>query len=176
MDLQALATAVADQPTSWRLAQAVDGIDTVIRDLRNYVFGLGPGILADRQLDRALRDLAHDFAQRTGVIPSVAIDPDVAARLGGAAASEVVQLAREALSNVARHAQADACELVLRRDAGEAVLEVADDGRGLSRAEVPHPGHGLSNMHARAGALGGVLLLDQGLEGRGLAVQVRLPL
>jgi signal transduction histidine kinase len=176
MDLQALATAVADQPTSRRLVQAVDGIDTVIRDLRNYVFGLGPGILADRQLDRALRDLAHEFAQRTGVTPTVDIDPDVAARLGGAAASDVVQLAREALSNVARHAQADTCHLELRREAGTAILEVADDGCGMSPAEVPGTGQGLSNMRARAGALGGVLVLDHGLAGRGLALRVLVPL
>jgi signal transduction histidine kinase len=176
MDLQALATAVEDQPTSRRLAQAVDGIDTVIRDLRNYVFGLRPGILADRQLDRALRDLASDFAQRTGITPSVDIDADVAARLGGAAASDVVQLAREALSNVARHAQAGACRLALHHQAGHAVLEVADDGRGMVAGEVPSTGQGLSNMQARAGALGGVLLLDHGLAGRGLALRVLVPL
>jgi len=177
MDLQALATAIEDPRTSRRLVQAVDGIDTVIRDLRNYVFGLRPGILADRQLDRALRDLATDFAQRTGITPRVDIDADVAARLGGAAASDLVQLAREALSNVARHAKADACHLALRREAESAVLEVADDGCGMGGgADVPSTGQGLSNMHARAGALGGVLLLDHGLAGRGLALRVVVPL
>lgn len=136
---------------------------------------LGPGILADRQLERALRDLASDFAQRTGIIPSVDIDPEVAARLGGAAASEVVQLAREALSNVARHAQAAACHLELRRQANVAVLEVADDGRGISGAEVRGTGQGLSNIQARADALGGVLRLERGLAGRGVALRVLVP-
>ena len=57
MDLQALATSIDDPPTSQRLANAVDGVDGVIRDLRNYVFGQRPGILADRHVDRALREL-----------------------------------------------------------------------------------------------------------------------
>src|SRR4029079_12244713 len=106
MDVQALATATDVALTSRRLDRAVEGIDSVIRDLRNYVFGQRPGILADRQLDRALHDLATDFGQRAALVAQLEIDPAIAARLGGATAIAVVQIAREALSNVARHAAA----------------------------------------------------------------------
>ncbi len=174
LDLQALA-ALADPATGGRLGRAVEGIDGVIRDLRNHVFGLRPGILADRQLDRALRELGADFAGRTGIAPTVEIDAGVAARLGGAAAADVVQIAREALANVARHAQAGACRLALRPEGGWAVLEVADDGRGLPPA-AEGSGRGLGNVRARAAVLGGLVAFGEGLAGRGTLVRVALPL
>jgi signal transduction histidine kinase len=175
LDLQALAAALDDPITAGRLARAVEGIDGVIRDLRNHVFGLRPGILADRQLDRALRELGDDFARRTGIAPTIEIDAAVAARLGGAAAADVVQIAREALANVARHAQAGACRLTLRPETGRAVLEVADDGRGLPPA-AEGSGRGLGNVRARAAVLGGAVAFGEGLAGRGTLVRVALPL
>ena len=76
------------------------GIDRAIRDLRNYIFGLRPGILADRQLDQALqRARAREFQERTDVLTIVDVDESVAAELASRAA-DVVQLVREALSNV----------------------------------------------------------------------------
>ena len=80
-----------------------------------------------------------EFAQRTGITPAVEIDADVAARLAGATATDVVQIAREALSNVARHARANACRLTLRRENENAILEVSDDGRGVD-PESGRPG------------------------------------
>ncbi len=59
--------------------------------------------------------------------------PAVAAELTGRAA-DVVQLAREALSNVSRHAEAATCRVSLYRDEGGVVLEVDDDGRGFDPA------------------------------------------
>jgi hypothetical protein len=119
--------------------------------------------------------LEADFAARTGIRPTVEIDAGVAARLGGAAAADVVQIAREALANVARHAQAGACRLALRAEGGRAVLEVADDGRGLQPAAEGR-GRGLGNVRARAAALGGVVAIGEGLAGRGTRVRVTLPL
>jgi signal transduction histidine kinase len=175
MDLQALASALDDPTTYGRLSQAVDGIDSVIHDLRKYVFGLRPGILADRQVDRALRELAADFAQRTGITPALEIDVHIAARLVGAAATDVVQIAREALSNVARHAQATMCHVALRREDGAAVLEVSDDGSGVGTDLGQTSGQGLGNMRARAAARGGVLIVTEGLQGRGTGLRAIVP-
>jgi signal transduction histidine kinase len=46
----------------------VDGIDAAIRDLRNYIFGLRPGLLADRELEGALRGLADELRLTAGEI------------------------------------------------------------------------------------------------------------
>src|SRR4029077_20052871 len=105
MSLQGTALMAQNPELSVRIERAVEELDHVIRDLRNYIFGLRPGILADRQLDQALRDLGKDMTLRSREIVDVEVDAALAAHLS-ASSVDVVQLTREALSNVARHAKA----------------------------------------------------------------------
>ena len=105
MGLEGAASLSGDAATAGRIEEAVAEIDRVILDLRNYIFGLRPGILADNRLDEALRQLAEEFAQRSGVVAATRIDENVAFELASCA-SDVVQMAREALSNIERHANA----------------------------------------------------------------------
>ena len=114
MSLQGAAALAQDEGITIRIEGAVEDIDGAIRDLRNYIFGLRPGILADRQLDQALRELGAEFEQRSGVVTVVDIDAGIAAELASIA-SDVVQVTREALSNVGRHAEATTCRVSLRR-------------------------------------------------------------
>ncbi|HXF37634.1 MAG TPA: GAF domain-containing sensor histidine kinase, partial [Actinomycetota bacterium] len=174
MGLEAAAALSSDAEVSKRIEGAVEELDRVIRDLRNYIFGLRPGILADRQLDQALRDLAEGFQERSGVITVVDVDPEIAAELSTKAAG-VVQMAREALSNVGRHAEATTCRLSLRRDGHRAVLEIDDDGRGFDPAAARTGGQGLGNLRDRARALGGDASVES-VPGEGTTVRVRLPL
>lgn len=173
MNLQALATMSGDPPTALRLGSAVDDVDRAIRDLRNYIFGLRPGILADRQLDQALTDLAGEFGARTAVVTVVDIDASLAADLSPRAA-DIVQLVREALSNVGRHGEATTCRVSLRREAADAVLEIDDDGLGFD-VDLTTWGMGLQNLRNRAGSLGGTFLIES-TPGEGTTVRVRLPL
>src|SRR5207247_347186 len=113
MNLQATEAKAGDpEAVRARISGAVDSIDVAIRDLRNYIFGLRPGILADRQLDQALHQLADEFQEKSGVVTAVEIDERVAAQFGNSA-TQLVQVTREALSNVARHAQATTCRVSL---------------------------------------------------------------
>ena len=79
MSLQGAAALAQDENITVRIEGAVEDIDGAIRDLRNYIFGLRPGILADRQLDQALRELGAEFEQRSGVVTVVDIDAGIAA-------------------------------------------------------------------------------------------------
>jgi signal transduction histidine kinase len=173
MGLQGAAMLARDTELAGRISGAVEELDRVIRDLRNYIFGLRPGILADRQLDQALRRLVEEFAQRTGVVAVAEIDPDAAAELAGRA-GDVVQLAREALSNVSRHAAATTCRISLRRGDGDLVLEIDDDGRGFDPDQVAGTGHGLGNLRGRAAALGGRAEISS-VPGQGTTVRVTIP-
>ena len=173
MSLQGAGAVAADPEVARRIEGAVDEIDRAIRDLRNYIFGLRPGILADRQLDQALRELAEEFGARSQILAVVEIDQEVAAELAPRA-SDVIQLTREALSNVARHAEATSCRVALRRHPVGAVLVIDDDGTGFDPAAAP-AGMGLRNLGDRAGALGGALEIESGA-GEGTTVSVTLPL
>ena len=106
MSLQGLAAMSPDPETARRLEAAVEDVDHAIRDLRNYIFGLRPGVLADRQLDQALQQLGQEFADRTGIVTVVEVNEQVASELASRAA-DIVQIVREALSNVGRHARGD---------------------------------------------------------------------
>jgi signal transduction histidine kinase len=156
------------------IEQAVAELDGVIRDLRNYVFGLRPLILAQRQLDQALEELVRELESKTSVKALTDIDHLVAAGLA-AAATDVIQLARESLSNVGRHSRARTCWLSLRRDGTAAVLEVRDDGRGFNAQDLDGAGRGLVNLRERAAALGGTVTIDTA-PSRGTSVRIALPI
>jgi signal transduction histidine kinase len=172
MGLQGTAAMSEDQELARRIEGATEEIDRTIRDLRNYIFGLRPGILADRQLDHALRQLAAEFQDRTEVLTIVEVDGAVAAELTSRAA-DVVQIVREALSNVGRHAEATSCRVSLRRTDGGAELEIDDDGRGFD-PEAPSSGMGMRNLRERVTALGGVLAVES-VAGQGTTIRALLP-
>src|SRR6266545_1643782 len=148
MGLEATGSMSGDEEVRRRVGSAVTEIDRVIRDLRNYIFGLRPGLLADRELDEALHHLAQDVQEKTGITVVVDIDPRAASQLAGKA-GDVLQIAREALSNAGRHSGAETCRVRLGLDEHGAVLEIEDDGKGFEEAAV-REGQGVPNLRARA--------------------------
>jgi signal transduction histidine kinase len=174
MGLQGAAMLAQDREMAGRLEGAVGELDRVIRDLRNYIFGLRPGILVDRQLDQALRELVEDFGSKTGVTTVLDVDADVASEVAWRA-GDLVQMTREALSNVGRHAGATTCRVSLHRRGDAAVLEVDDDGRGFDTRAARDTGHGLSNLEGRAAELGGELEIHSEAA-EGTTVRVTVPI
>jgi signal transduction histidine kinase len=155
MGLQGTALGAGSPEVAARIEAAVGELDRVIRDLRNYIFGLRPGILADRQLDQALRQLGDEVTSRTGVTVLVSVDAETAAALSPQS-HEIVQLTREALSNVTRHARARTASVTLVRRKSNAILTIEDDGVGFNASDRSF-GNGLRNMRQRALGLGGEL-------------------
>jgi signal transduction histidine kinase len=171
MNLQGTALMSGSPETAARLEKAVGELDNVIRDLRNYIFGLRPGILADRQLDQALRTLGEEV-QAPGLKVAVEVDVHLAANLSGRS-HEIVQLTREALSNVARHANATRSSVTLVRAGRGAVLTIEDDGSGFDPRR-DSDGNGLRNMRERVSALGGRLRISS-KRGLGTSLQFTFP-
>jgi len=172
MGLEGTALMAGNADTTARIERAVEELDRVIRDLRNYIFGLRPGILADRQLDQALRDLGEQMESRSREKVDVSIDAALAAALWNRSA-DIVQLTREALSNVARHANATRASVRLEREGAQAVLTVEDDGIGIKSGSNSH-GNGLRNMRERAASLGGSLDV-QSQAGGGTTLRIVFP-
>jgi PAS domain S-box-containing protein len=171
MNLQATATIAGPGELQQRLEGAVTELDRAIRDLRNYIFGLRPGILADRQLNQVIVQLAADVEEKAGISVAVEIDPRLASELS-AVAGDIVQLVRESLSNVARHSEASTCRVSLLSVNGIAVLAIEDDGRGFDETAQTQ-GQGLGNLRDRAAKLGGSLAIASGAGGT--LVEVTLP-
>ncbi len=172
MGLQGTAALAVSPSTAQRIETAVEELDKVIRDLRNYIFGLRPGILADRQLDQALQVLGEEMQSRAHASVEVHVDEALAASLS-ARSTDIVQLTREALSNVARHAQARRAKVTLSRKGSKAALTIEDDGIGFD-PKGDFPGNGMRNLRVRAAALGGTLDITSG-PGRGTRLRVTFP-
>jgi signal transduction histidine kinase len=173
MGLQGTALVAGSPELSARIEGAVSELDRVIRDLRNYIFGLRPGILADRSLDQALRALGEEVQERSHVNVAVEVDQRAASLLS-AQSHDVVQLTREALSNVVRHAKARHAWVRLGAADGRAVLTVEDDGVGF-KARTSSPGSGLKNMRGRAAGLRGDMRIT-GRDGKGTRLRITIPL
>ncbi|TMC48442.1 MAG: GAF domain-containing sensor histidine kinase [Chloroflexi bacterium] len=173
LGLQGTAALIAEPKLATRVQDAVNELDHVIGDLRNYIFGLRPGVLVDGRIGEALLQLGHDFEARTGVVTVVDVDASLEEPLAPHA-TDVVQLAREALSNVGRHAGAMTCRVSLRRQDGRAILEIDDDGSGFDVSSA-RPGLGLGNLRQRAAGMGGELEI-QSTPADGTAVRVSVPL
>jgi signal transduction histidine kinase len=146
--------------------QARDGLGQVraiVRDLRPAVLDdLGLAAALEEQVDALRRgglDARLDVPEALGKLPAA---PEVAA----------YRIAREAMSNVVRHARARSCTVTLRLQDGALCVEIRDDGRGM-RAGAPR-GVGLESMAARADELGGTFAVTSG--GDGTSVEARLPL
>lgn len=173
MGLQGTALIAKSPDVTARIDKAVEELDRVIRDLRNYIFGLRPGILADRQLVQALRALAEEAESRSQTKVDVEVDAEVAADLT-ARSMEIVQLTREALSNVTRHARGTQAAVRLVRRGSDAVLSIEDNGVGFD-PKMADSGLGIGNMRARALNLGGSLeVMSKPREGTRL--EVKFPL
>ena len=141
-----------------RVDAAIDALNAVIRDIRNFIFGLRPVLLESGSLADGVEHLATELRRNGGVAVTVAVD-DPGERLAALpieTVAELLAVVRETLSNVARHARADTASVMLRTGDGRLRLEIADDGRGFDAGRGAERGHhGLANMRARIEALGG---------------------
>jgi signal transduction histidine kinase len=154
--------------------RAIDTLNRAIADLRQFVVGLRPETIDQTDFTGLLAALVDQVRQNNVVEVELEV-PDHRIDLPAHARSELLQIAREALSNIARHAHATTARITVRREDDRLLLEVADDGVGFDTSSAVPRGHlGLSNMRARAGALGGALEVGSG--GPGTTIIVTVPL
>lgn len=146
------------EPAGRRIDEAIDGLNAVIRDLRSYILDLQPSRISADGLYEALGTLAREFKANTLMDLDLQLERELAERFGQESSAAIFHIAREALANVAKHAHATRAWLSLRQGDGEVLMQVIDNGQGFDFADTDaRIGHGLSNMHERAVAVGGDL-------------------
>lgn len=155
-----------------RLDQMRAGLNTTIRDVRDYIVGLAPENLRRAGFAQALTTAITELAGDRDANLEISVDDEAAAMLQPEQAIEALQIAREAVSNALRHGRADTITLRLARNDREVSLLVEDNGSGFDPARGGS-GHGLGNMRARAATLGAVLNITSA-PGRGTRVLATL--
>jgi len=145
-----------DPQASQRALTMCGLIDKNIEDVRGMAFRLRPGVLDDLGLVDALDWYTADFERRTEI--TCVFEYDKIPRIGETVATAAYRIAQEALTNVARHAEADRVDVKLKAQNGLLILAVADDGRGFNSGELSDAeGLGVAGMRERAGLVDGVL-------------------
>jgi signal transduction histidine kinase len=163
---------------SARVQAAVDDLDLTIKHIRSAIFGLASTAGQDRTGVRSrVLDVVGEASRVLGFEPTVLFDGQVDAVTPEPVAVDALATLREALSNVARHAQASRVDVVVAVDAdggGELCLRVTDDGVGPPSPDQPR-GHGLDNMAQRARRRGGSFTLGPA-DPRGTELEWRVPI
>jgi len=142
-----------------------------LEEVRRIARRLRPEALDDLGLASALRVLGERVGEQAGLHVDVHVQPGL--EFDEQAELVVFRVAQEALTNVARHAEAANVELALEQRAGDTVLTVTDDGRGLAPGTLPSAG-GIRGMRERAMLIGAAITIDTPADG-GTRVQLTVP-
>ncbi|MFN0079629.1 MAG: PAS domain S-box protein [Prosthecobacter sp.] len=158
-----------------RAVAASELADATIATVQKIAAELRPGTLDHLGLEAALNQEARRFRERSGVRCVVVIAESLPA-LPPETAGELYYICQEALTNVARHAQATSVVIGLKTDGGDMLLELRDDGVGMAGAELNAPHSlGLLGMRERAAQCGGTITFTRNVP-QGTRVAVRVPL
>ncbi|MCS7324714.1 MAG: sensor histidine kinase [Anaerolineae bacterium] len=147
-------------------------------EIRNYIYDLRASTAGDADLARGLLDIVAEFRMRVAFPVEWRAEGCTGLRLSPEQRQHIYQIAREALSNIARHANATRATVTLacsNRDGAHLLkLEISDNGKGIG-SSVSQEGRGLSNMRERAALLGARLDVESAL-GEGTRVVLTLAL
>jgi signal transduction histidine kinase len=168
--------AVEEAPDEASRAAAVEQVRAqvleTLQDVRRLAVELRPKALDDYGLVAAIERLVQTFAEQVGI--RVEFEPNLP---GGRLATEVetalYRMVQEALTNIAKHAQAGEVSIVLTRSADAVSAIVEDDGRGFDTREA-REGMGLDGMRERLGLLDGKLKIESG-PGKGTTLVAEVP-
>ena len=165
----------ADQPQLVDKANYVDSlVDRTIEAVHRISLDLRPPML-DFGIVAALEWQVKEFESQVG-IACVFVTHDVDIDLSPDHAIALFRIFQEALTNIAKHAEASRVDIALRRDGSQLVLTIVDNGNGIAAADRRKPGSfGLRSMSERARALGGTMTLSRA-PGGGTMVAINIEL
>jgi signal transduction histidine kinase len=159
--------------TQDRLHRAVSDIDDTIRSIRSAIFTLETRAEASTGLRSCALDVAAEAAPGLGFEPAVSFDGPVDTLANEEITDSLVAVLREALSNVAQHADASSVTVAVTAH-DDITLVVTDDGSGAA-SFAREGGHGVANLHERARLLGGDASIES-LAPHGTRVRWTVPL
>ena len=177
--VEEIETESVDEAQREELAKIRNGIRQVIGSLRQLCTDLRPPTIDNHGLSGAIRSLAHQWSEQSGVPVELEIDPGLG-RLPEPIELSVFRIIQEGLSNVRKHAVATRVSLTLRRThTASLVVRLADNGHGMHApvdlaflSEQKH--YGLVGISERVSLLGGTLQLASPPSG-GLELQIEIP-
>jgi signal transduction histidine kinase len=162
------------QAARQRIEQAVNDLNSTIRDIRAYILDLRPRKLHEENLVDGLHRLIAEFRANT-LIEVTLQSPPQEVRLPQPQALALFHICQEALANVGKHSHARHVNVALWRTDERVLLEISDNGHGFDLNNMKLTlGHGLSNMQTRVRNAGGDLEITSDV-GEGTTILVWVP-
>lgn len=155
------------------LKKSIDQLNQVIADIRSYIFRLRPGVLADTDLAGAVGALLQELRVNSLMRVELNEEPGACRGLSEDQTGALFLVAREALTNARKHAQASRVSARLEKRDGAFRMTIVDDGEGFDPAQA-NSGQGLKNMRERLERLGGSFAV-QSEPGKGSEIVIELP-
>jgi PAS domain S-box-containing protein len=164
----------SDPKIAERALAMCDLIDKTIKDVRSIAIRLRPGVLDDLGLVDALEWLTSDFENRSGI--TCVFEHTAVPELNETVSTAAYRICQEAITNVARYAEASRVSVVLKADMNMLSLSVRDDGQGFDTSRLSEfEGVGIAGMRERAALAGGNLeVLSE--KGKGCHVRFKVPI
>ncbi len=175
MDFLGLLKATSHTPAVEPICARILGtLESTVSAVQRISSELRPSVLDDLGLVAALEQEARLFEERSGIECEVSVIgavPDDTETV-----TTIYRIAQEALTNIVRHSNAARAELRLRQQGEDFLLEICDDGRGVTDEELGDPfSIGLIGIRERAELIDGTVRIE-GMAGGGTIVSARLPL
>ncbi len=149
-----------------------------LSNMRHLITELRPALLDDMGLPAALRHYTENFSSLTDIETTLTIGQNHA-RLPGEIETIMFRITQEALTNVARHAQASHAWIDLRCQSNHAILQIKDDGRGFDSKtilnEKKQAGWGLMGIQERVKLADGTAQIQSEI-GKGTTLLVKIPI
>jgi signal transduction histidine kinase len=159
-----------------KLEQAIEGLNSTIRDIRTYIMDLRPRQFRGENLKDSLQRLIDETRANTHLEVILVGPEDGELILPTLIATALFHICQEALANIAKHAQAHQANIRLWTSPGQVLLEISDDGIGFDLPRMRMAlGHGLANMVTRARKVGGDLEINSE-PGKGTTILAWAPL
>jgi two-component system sensor histidine kinase DevS len=159
-----------------KLEQAIEGLNSTIRDIRTYIMDLRPRQFRGENLKESLQHLIDETQANTRIEINLTGPDDGALILPTVVSTALFHICQEALANIAKHAEAQHAKINLWTTPGRVLLEISDDGLGFELSQMRMVlGHGLANMVTRARKVGGDIEINSE-PGKGTSILAWAPL
>jgi PAS domain S-box-containing protein len=163
-----------DKSVRDKVVDMVALINDTMKAVRRISTQLRPGILDDLGLIAALEWQSQEFEKRTG-ISSLFTSSDYDLTLEAGLATNIFRVYQEALTNIARHANATSIETVVIASKDHLILTIKDNGQGFDPTQAKETSFGLIGMKERALMMGGQLIINSAKQ-EGTRVTLRVPI
>jgi len=172
MSLQGTMALIGDPDVASRVEKAIDALDETIRDIRSAIFSLQSRSEAEpARLRTRIVGVVEEMTDSLGFAPALRLAGPLDSRVPGGIADQILAALREALANVAKHAQASWVDVAVVVGP-DLALTVRDNGVGMGETTRRS---GLANITERAAESGGTMRLTAAAGG-GTELEWRVPL